>query len=116
MTRREERATTGDPTPLDEDLLGKLTRVFSAYPDLQSVTLFGSHVLGSASPRSDIDLATKGIRDRYTLGRLILDLEDLDVPQRCDAQAFEEIRHAPLRRHIEAVGVTIYRRFARPDS
>ena len=99
-----------DANPLGEALVAKLTRVFSAYPDLQSVTLFGSHALGSASPRSDIDLATKGIRDRYTLGRLILDLEDLDIPQKCDAQAFEEIRHRPLRRHIEAVGVTIYRR------
>ena len=100
---------------LTDDLMARLTRVFSAYAELESVTLFGSHALGTASPRSDIDLATRGIRDRHTLGRLILDLEDLDLPQDCDTKAFEEIRYRPLRRHIEAVGVTIYSRRGRHD-
>ena len=100
----------GAANVLGTGLIARLQRVFAAYPELESVTLFGSHALGSASPRSDIDLATKGIRDRHTLGRLMLDLEDLDIPQTCDAKAFEEIRHAPLRRHIEAAGVTIYMR------
>ena len=100
---------------LTEDLMARLTRVFSAYAELESVTLFGSHALGTASPRSDIDLATRGIRNRHTLGRLILDLEDLDLPQEWDTKAFEDIRYPPLRRHIEAIGVTIYRRGGRQD-
>ena len=95
---------------MNGDTLAKLTRVFSDYPDLESVILFGSRAMGTASTRSDIDLATSGIRDRYRLGRLILDLEDLDIPQRCDVKALEKIRYAPLRKHIEAVGVNIYRR------
>ena len=95
---------------LDDGLLGKLTRVFEIYPDLESVTLFGSRATGSATPRSDIDLATRGIRDRRTLGRLLLDLEDLNVPQKVDAKAIENISYAPLVRHIEAVGVVIYHR------
>ena len=95
---------------LDDRLLGKLTRVFATYPDLESVTLFGSRATGSATPRSDIDLATRGIRDRHTLGRLALDLEDLDVPQKIEAKALENISYAPLVRHIEAVGVVIYER------
>ncbi len=66
--------------------------------------------MGTASSRSNIDLAAKGIHDRYRLGRLILDLEDLDIPQRFDVKAFEEIHYPPLRKHIEAVGVSIYRR------
>ncbi len=95
---------------LERHLLGCLTAVFSGYPDLESVILFGSRATGKASPRSDIDLATSGILSRYTLGRLKLDLEDLDIPQRCDVVALEKIRHEPLLRHIEAVGMTIYRR------
>ena len=95
---------------LEGHLLGCLTAVFSDYPDLESVVLFGSRATGTASPRSDIDLATSGILSRYTLGRLKLDLEDLNIPQRCDVVALEKVRHEPLRRHIEAVGVTIYRR------
>lgn len=98
------------PLVLNGDILARLARVFSAYPDLESVVLFGSRALGTASSRSDIDLATTGILDRYRLGRLILDLEDLNIPQRCDVKAFEQIRYPPLREHIEAVGVNIYRR------
>jgi len=101
---------TSASTVLNGDVLAMLTRVFSAYPDLESVILFGSRAMGTASSRSDIDLATTGIRDRYRLGRLILDLEDLDIPQRCDVKAFEEIRYPALRKHVEAVGVNIYRR------
>ena len=95
---------------LDDRLLGRLTGVFSGYPDLKSVILFGSRATGTAAPHSDIDLATSGILSRHTLGRLKLDLEDLDIPQWCDVVALEKVRHEPLRRHIEAVGITIYRR------
>lgn len=95
---------------MDDRLLDRLTHVFTTYPDLESVILFGSRAMGTASPWSDIDLATTGLRRRRTLGRLRLDLEDLDIPQRCDLVALEKVRHEPLKRHIEAVGVTIYRR------
>ncbi|CAI8007971.1 hypothetical protein GBAR_LOCUS5514 [Geodia barretti] len=70
--------------------------------------LFGSYATGKATPRSDIDLATLGIVDRYRLGRLALDLEDLPIPQKCDVQAYESINYEPLKRHIDERGITIY--------
>lgn len=88
----------------------KMNRVFAAYPELTAVTLFGSRATGKATPRSDFDLATHGIEDRYRLGRLALDLKDLDIPQSCDVQAYEEIKYAPLQRHIDAFGIAIYRK------
>ena len=93
-------------------VLGHLLRVFEAYPDLNSVRLYGSYATGKANPRSDIDLATLGITDRYRMGRLALDLEDLPIPQKCDVQAYESIDYEPLRRHIDEHGVTIYERAA----
>lgn len=90
--------------------LALLRRVFAAYPELDAVTLFGSRATGKATGRSDIDLATHGIVSDYRLGRLALDLADLDIPQKCDVQACESIRYAPLQRHIDAWGITIYRR------
>lgn len=95
---------------LGNRLLGRLTRVFARHPDLESVVLFGSRATGTATARSDVDLATTGMRGRHALGRLRLDLEDLDIPQRCDVVALEGITYEPLLRHIKAVGVTIYRR------
>ena len=91
----------------------RMQRVFAAYPELTAVTLFGSRATGKATPRSDYDLATHGITDDYRLGRLALDLEDLDLPQKCDVKAYESVRYAPLKRHIDARGIIIYRAAAR---
>ena len=109
--RRKDRLEhDGVPRSAGQRCPDRLTRVFSTYPDLEAVTLFGSHAVGSATRRSDIDLATRGIRDPHPLGRLVLDLEDLDLPQACDVKALEAIRYPPLKRHIAQVGVTIYTR------
>jgi len=86
----------------------KMNRIFAAYPELTAVTLFGSRATGKSTPRSDFDLATHGIADHYRLGRLALDLEDLDIPQKCDVQAYESIGYAPLKRHINQLGIVIY--------
>ncbi len=93
---------------LPDATLQKLRKVFAAYPDLVEVVLYGSYATGRATQRSDIDLATRGIPDRYRLGRLALDLEDLPIPQKCDLQAYESIAYEPLRRHIDEWGITIY--------
>ena len=97
---------------LPKATLERLQEVFGAYPDLAAVVLYGSYATGKATPRSDIDLATRGITNRYQLGRLSLDLEDLPIPQKCDVQAYESIDYEPLRRHIDEMGVTIYEKSA----
>ncbi len=89
---------------LPSNILEQLRRVFAQYPDLKAVALYGSYATEKATPRSDIDLATKGIADRYRLGRLELDLEDLPIPQKCDVQAYESISYEPLKRHIDERG------------
>ena len=93
-------------------LVDQLCGVFSRYPDLTAVSLFGSYATGKATPRSDIDLATHGIEDRLRVGRLALDLEDLPIPQKCDVQAYEAISYEPLKRHIDDHGIIIYRKEA----
>ena len=99
------------PVPdLSPAALEALAATFGAYAEIEEVILFGSRAAGRATPRSDIDLATRGLTDSRKLGTLALDLEDLDIPQKCDLQAYEEIRHAPLRARIDAVGIVIYRK------
>ena len=95
---------------LPDATLRMLSEVFAGYPELAEVRLFGSRATGRATERSDIDLATVGIADGHRLGMLALDLEDLPIPQICDLQAYEGVKHPPLRRHIDAFGITIYRR------
>ena len=86
----------------------RLTQVFESYPELRQVRLYGSRATGKATPRSDIDLVTLGIVNEHRLGRLALDLDDLPISQKCDLQAYESIRYAPFKRHIDTYGITIY--------
>ena len=87
----------------------QLTRIFTAYPELREVVLYGSRVTGASTPRSDIDLATHGITDGRRLNHLALDLEESDIPQKCDVRAYESIESAALRDHIKREGIAIYR-------
>lgn len=90
--------------------LERFRQAFAAYDELNKVMLYGSRATGKATPRSDIDLATVGIVDDHRLGRLALDLEDMPISQKCDLTAYESIRYAPFKRHIDNFGITIYER------
>ena len=98
-------------TSLSEAALVGLRKVFADYPDLAGVVLYGSFATGRATPRSDIDLVKVGFSDRYRLGRLALDLEDLPIPQKGDVQAYESIGYEPLKRHIDDQGIAFYGTF-----
>lgn len=100
--------TTLTVPDLSAATLETLTRIFGAYPELLEVKLFGSRATGKASPRSDIDLATFGIVNEHRLGRLALDLDDANIPPKCDLVAYETIRYAPFKAHIDTFGIAIY--------
>ena len=87
----------------------KLVSIFARWPELTEVVLYGSRAIGTATARSDIDLATRGIEDELRLGRLALDLDDLDIPQKVDIRGYESISYPPLKRHIDAFGISVYK-------
>ncbi len=97
-------------TDISPEVMAALQAVFACYPELTEVLLYGSRATGHATPRSDIDLATRGIIDPHWLGRLALDLEDTNIPRECDVQAYEHINYAPLKGHIDADGIRICKR------
>lgn len=102
--------TTLTAPDLPAATLETLARIFGAYPELLEIKLFGSRATGKASPRSDIDLAAFGIISEHRLGMLALDLEDSNIPQKCDLVAYETIRYPPFKSHIDTFGITIYRK------
>jgi predicted nucleotidyltransferase len=73
------------------------------------VVVFWSRAKGTARPESDIDLALDGEISAEMIGRIAFDLDDLPLPYRFDVQALAAIQHAELRRHIERVGLELYR-------
>jgi predicted nucleotidyltransferase len=58
-----------------EDHIQGLTRLIAAHEGVKRVILFGSRARGTASPRSDIDLAVDG-DDSVNWANLWLEVED----------------------------------------
>ena len=95
---------------LPDRTLALMQGVFANYPQLDKIVLFGSRATGKATERSDINLVTVGIEKRLDVGRISGDLEELPIPQICEVQAYERIRHEPLKQHIDTHGIVIYSR------
>lgn len=72
--------------------------------------IFGSRAKGNSQPNSDIDLALWGDISISALATIAGELDELPLPYTFDVQAYDLIRHQPLREHIDRVGQTFYAR------
>ena len=100
--------TNGAVTGLNADELSQLQALFSLYPEVRKVILFGSRAKGTASKNSDIDLAVDGIENPLTIESLTMELDELPLPYRFDLQAISKINNHTLLEHIKRVGIVIY--------
>lgn len=88
-----------------------LNDIFLQHPSLDRVIVYGSRAKGSHHKRSDLDLALEGeALDRHQVGRLVLDLDESDLPFACDVISLKDVKNAALLDHINRVGVSIYQR------
>ena len=83
--------TNGAVTGLNADELSQLQALFSFYPEVRKVILFGSRAKGTAGKTSDIDLAVDGIENPLTIKSLTMELDELPLPYRFDLQAISKI-------------------------
>lgn len=97
-----------NPPALPPAALALIRGVFQRHPEVTAVRLFGSRAQGTHRPESDVDLAVWGEVDALRAQRIAAELDELPLPFRYDVQPFAAIRHAPLREHIERVGVMVY--------
>ncbi len=93
---------------LRPDELALLRRVFQGHPEIKTVKLFGSRAKGTNVPSSDIDLALWGEVDALRAESIAAELDELPTPYKYDVKPFHLIKLAPLREHIERVGITVY--------
>ena len=83
--------------------------VFSSYPKVRRVVLFGSRAMGNYRKASDVDLALEG--DDIALADLLSMLSrirELNLPVEVDLIIRAKITNPDLERHIEEVGQEIY--------
>ncbi|ARU48423.1 nucleotidyltransferase family protein [Sulfurospirillum diekertiae] len=93
---------------LSDDVIEKMQQVFSQFPNIKEVVVFGSRAKGNYKEGSDIDLALKGTAlNLQTLQNLELKLEELYLPYKIDMVIYKNIANDALKEHIDRVGMVL---------
>jgi predicted nucleotidyltransferase len=94
---------------LNEKLLIQIKHVFSNYPEIEKVILYGSRAKGNFKPGSDIDLTLITSHKNFQkLNQLKNDLDDLNSPYTFDVSLNSDIDNQNLLDHINRVGIIFY--------
>ncbi len=102
---------------LKEETVKKINHVFSQYPELEKVVLYGSRARGNFKNGSDIDLCFYGEALKLSiLYKIDTALDDLLLPYTFDLSIFKHIDNADLIDHIERVGIDFYQRLTTDPS
>ena len=99
----EQTVTPIRPDGLSEGTVAEIRACLQRFPQLSWVKLYGSRAMARHRPGSDIDLAFSSPQD--CSAALLAALDALPTPYRFDVTHWESLHHAPLRAHIERVGV-----------
>ena len=96
---------------LDRDLK-LILEAANKYQQIEAVVLFGSRAMGNYKKGSDVDLAIVGENiDRKILRRISDDLnEEYPLPYFFDVLNYNDISNEALKKHIDSVGESIYKR------
>ena len=95
---------------LPDKTIEMINGIFSQYPEIEKVIVYGSRARGDYGNGSDIDLTICGnvsLDDRFRISGMI---DDLPIPYTCDLSIFREIKSENLIEHIERVGQIFYER------
>jgi predicted nucleotidyltransferase len=94
---------------LKEATIEKIITVFSQYPNIQKVLLYGSRAKGNYRNGSDIDLTLIGENISYgQLSKIDIQIDDLLLPYCFDISIFKDIENLDLIDHINRVGLIFY--------
>ncbi len=96
---------------LKEETVEKINHIFSQYPEIEKVVLYGSRAKGNFKNGSDIDLTFYGEKLNLSiLGKIDNALDDLLLPYTLDLSIFKHIDNADLMDHIKRVGIDFYKK------
>jgi len=96
---------------LKETTINRINTVFSRYPDIEQVVLYGSRAKGNYRRGSDIDLTLiGGALSHAQLTRIETQIDDLLLPYSVDLSLFKYIDNVNLIDHIQRIGIVFYQR------
>jgi uncharacterized protein len=96
---------------LKEQTIESIIDVFARHPGVEKAMLYGSRAMGNFKPGSDIDLTLLGASlTSLELDAIDEELDELMLPYQIDLSLFHRIENRELCRHIERVGIVLYRK------
>jgi uncharacterized protein len=96
---------------LSDPTIEKFQTVFSKYPEIEEVVIYGSRAKGNYREGSDIDITLKGEKVTENIrSKVWLDLDDLNTPYLIDLSVFNSLSSESLVEHINRVGLSFYKR------
>jgi uncharacterized protein len=96
---------------LTDSVIEKIHRVFSQFPAVDKVVLYGSRAKDNYKASSDIDLTLYGAELTHAIYLNIIEaLDELLLPYMIDVSIFAELHNKNLEEHICRVGVIFYQR------
>lgn len=99
-------------TGLSEEDKTRIQRVFTDYPQISKVILYGSRAKGNFRTNSDIDMTVVGSLDWRTFTSLENDLDDLMLPYKIDLSLYQHLENKRLLDHIQRMGQEFYTKHA----
>lgn len=96
---------------LTQEDIDRISKVFSHYPQIEKVLIYGSRAKGNFKPASDIDLTLIGQEIDLNLQlRIEFDLDDLMLPYKFDLSIYHKLSNQDFIDHINRVGKKFYDR------
>ena len=95
---------------LRDHIIARVNGVFTKYPQIDKVIVYGSRAKGNYRNGSDIDLTLVG--DDLTLkllNKIELEIDDLMLPYTFDMSLYNDISNPDLIDHINRVGMVFYK-------
>jgi predicted nucleotidyltransferase len=91
--------------------IDQIIKVFTKYPELEKVLIYGSRAKGNFKPGSDIDLTFIGDGlNQSILNKIEDDIDDLFLPYTFDLSILKHISNDDFIAHVSRVGIVFYER------
>jgi len=95
---------------LNEQTIRKFYSVFSQFPEIEEVVIYGSRAKGNYREGSDIHITLKGENvDDAIRKKVYWELDDLNTPYLIDLSVIDFLDSDSLIEHINRVGKTFYK-------
>jgi predicted nucleotidyltransferase len=97
---------------LADETMTKLIEVFSFFPHIEKVVLYGSRAKGNHRNGSDVDITLlgKALTLENSVYPLLDKLEELYLPYTFDISIFEKLSNPELVEHIQRAGKLFYQK------